>query len=86
MQLVKLFLKHDRRGAISEMVGPKGMQIKVYKLELKPGGIFHYSLEAPNGSTMWGRFVYRDIEAFERIVFVTSFSDEKGGYYESSFC
>jgi uncharacterized protein YndB with AHSA1/START domain len=28
---------------------------------------------------MWARFVYREIAAPERIVFVHSFSDEKGG-------
>ena len=28
---------------------------------------------------MWGKFVYREIEAPERLVFIVSFSDEKGG-------
>jgi uncharacterized protein YndB with AHSA1/START domain len=28
---------------------------------------------------MWGKFVYREIEAPRRLVFVSSFSDEKGG-------
>jgi len=28
---------------------------------------------------MWGKFVYREIEAPRRIVLVNSFSDEKGG-------
>ena len=36
-------------------------------------------LRSPNGQEMWGRFVYREIVKPERIVSVTSFSDEKGG-------
>ena len=36
-------------------------------------------MEAPNGEEMWGKFVYREIAAPERIVLVNSFSDEDGG-------
>ena len=41
--------------------------------------MFHYGLRSPNGQEMWGRFVYREIVAPERIVSVSSFSDPKGG-------
>jgi uncharacterized protein YndB with AHSA1/START domain len=41
--------------------------------------VFHYGMSAPNGMTMWGRFVYRDLAAPERLAFVVSFSDETGG-------
>jgi uncharacterized protein YndB with AHSA1/START domain len=36
-------------------------------------------MKAPDGSTMWGKFTYREIIAPERMVFVNSFSDEAGG-------
>jgi uncharacterized protein YndB with AHSA1/START domain len=58
--------------------GPKGFTVRVAKLDLRPGGIFHYCLRAPDGSDMWGKFVFREIVAPERLVFVNSFSDEKG--------
>ena len=58
--------------------GPKGFAMLALKLDLRPGGVFHYCMRAPNGSEMWGKFVYREIAAPERIVFVNSFSDEKG--------
>ena len=38
--------------------GPKGFQLGVAALDFRPGGIFHYSMQAANGETMWGRFVY----------------------------
>lgn len=59
--------------------GPKGSKVISAELDLRPGGMFHFALQTPDGSTMWARFVYREIAAPERIVFVHSFSDEKGG-------
>ncbi|MGA2513155.1 MAG: SRPBCC domain-containing protein [Candidatus Limnocylindrales bacterium] len=48
-------------------------------VNLRPGGVFHYSMRSPDGAAMWGRFVYREIAPQERIVFVNAFSDETGG-------
>lgn len=59
--------------------GPKGFKVIAQNMDLRPGGMYHYGLRAPDGNTMWGRFVYREISAPERIVFVDSFSDEHGG-------
>ncbi len=59
--------------------GPKGFKTIAQTMDLRPGGIYHYGLQAPDGSTMWGRFVYREIAAPERIVLVNSFSDAEGG-------
>jgi uncharacterized protein YndB with AHSA1/START domain len=36
-------------------------------------------MQAPDGPVMWGRQVYREIAPKDRIVFINSFSDEKGG-------
>jgi len=59
--------------------GPKGFAVRVCKLDFRPGGMLHYCLRGPDGSDMWGKFVYREIAKPERLVFVDSFSDEKGG-------
>ena len=58
--------------------GPKGFTVKVSKMDLRPGGVYHYCLRSPDGQDMWGKFVYREIDAPKRIVFVNSFSDEQG--------
>lgn len=63
---------------LKEWWGPKGFPMLSLKLDLRPGGVLHYCMRAPNGSEMWGKFVYREIAAPERIVFVNSFSDENG--------
>ncbi len=59
--------------------GPKGFKVHTCKLELRPGGMFHYGLRAPDGSDVWGRFVYREIVSGQRLNFIVSFSDEKAG-------
>jgi uncharacterized protein YndB with AHSA1/START domain len=59
--------------------GPKGFTPRVAKMDFRPGGVYHYCLRSPDGKEMWGKFVYREIVAPERIVFINSFSDENGG-------
>ena len=59
--------------------GPKGFTVIKSSMDLRVGGIYHYGLRSPEGQTIWGKFVYREIVAPERLVFVNSFSDEQGG-------
>ncbi|MGL5165496.1 MAG: SRPBCC family protein [Afipia sp.] len=59
--------------------GPKGFKMLAGNLDLKPGGTFHYGMQAPDGSEMWGKWVFREIVKPERLVFVSSFSDKDGG-------
>jgi uncharacterized protein YndB with AHSA1/START domain len=57
----------------------------VIKLEFRPGGMFHYAMSYQPGRDMYGRFIYREIVAPERIVFVNSFSDADGGITRAPF-
>jgi uncharacterized protein YndB with AHSA1/START domain len=59
--------------------GPKGFTCEVVKLDLRPGGTFHYRLRSPQGQEMWGRFAYREAVPNERLVYINSFSDPEGG-------
>lgn len=59
--------------------GPKGFTVIASKMDLRPGGTYHYGMKAPNGSAVWGKFVFREITPPERMVFINSFSDEAGG-------
>ena len=67
------------RTRLMQWFGPKGFTMPAARLELRPGGVFHYCLCAPDGKEMWGKFVYREIVEPERLVLVSSFSDENGG-------
>src|SRR5205823_4677268 len=65
--------------------GPKGFTMLSSTLDLRPGGIFHYGMRSPDGREMWGRWVFREVVAPERLVFVASFSDEAGGVTRHPF-
>jgi len=66
-------------GDMARWWGPKAFTNPVCEMDVRPGGLFHYGMRSPDGHEMWGRFGYREILAPERLVFVISFSDEKGG-------
>ena len=59
--------------------GPKGFTVIASKMDLRVGGTYHYGMKTPNGGAMWGLFTYREIVPQEKLVFINSFSDEKGG-------
>jgi uncharacterized protein YndB with AHSA1/START domain len=65
--------------------GPEGFEWGYSKLDFRPGGTFLYQMRAPQGFEMWGKFVYLEIEAPERIVFVNSFSDPEGHTIRAPF-
>jgi uncharacterized protein YndB with AHSA1/START domain len=71
--------------SLAQWWGPKNAKIRVIRLDLRPGGIFHYAMTFQPGHDMYGRFVYREIVAPERIVFVNSFSDPAGGITRAPF-
>ena len=69
---------------LSHWWGPKGCTVEIKKLDLRPGGLFHYRLMF-NGQEIWGRFVFREITAPERLLYVNSFSDPNGEIAYSPF-
>jgi uncharacterized protein YndB with AHSA1/START domain len=73
------------RERLLQWFGPKGFTMTTASLDFRPGGSFHYCLRAPDGKEMWGKFVYREITAPERIVLINSFSDAQGGVTRHPF-
>ena len=72
----KAWTESDR---LAQWFGPKGAKVFHSKNDARAGGIYHYGMQMPGGNTIWGKWVYREISEPQRLVFVTSFSDEKGG-------
>src|SRR5262245_56200132 len=68
-----------------EWLGAKGFTTRVIKFDFRPGGVFLYSMRTPDGHEMWGKFVYREIVAPERIVFINSFADKEGNTIRAPF-
>ncbi|ASA22449.1 SRPBCC family protein [Paenibacillus donghaensis] len=66
--------------------GPTGFKFSVVKLDFRPRGVFHYRMQTPDGDeTMWGKFVYVEMEQPEKIVFVNSFADAEGNTIRAPF-
>ena len=64
---------------LKQWFSPKGFTVLAAKMDLRPGGVYHYGMRAPDGKEMWGKWIFREIVAPERLVFINCFSDEKGG-------
>ena len=78
----KAWTEADR---LSHWWGPKGCQIRVAHLDVQSGGTFHYAMDAGERGTMWGRFIYRDVNPTSELTFVNSFSDAQGGLTRAPF-
>jgi len=69
---------HTQSEHLSHWWGPEGLTVRVADVDLRPGGLFRYGLQVPDGEAMWGRWLFRSIIAPSRIVVVVSFTDEAG--------
>ena len=70
---------------LAQWWGLKGFSVRVASLDLRPGGTFHYCMKSAEGHEMWGKFVYREIDAPNRLVYVSSFSDEDANITRAPF-
>jgi len=58
--------------------GPKGFGMPTCVMDLRPGGSFHYGLRSPEGMELWGKWVFREVIAPEKLVSIQSFADAQG--------
>ncbi len=63
---------------IAVWFGPGGSPLKVKSMDVKPGGVFLYGMEMPGGLVMWGKWVYREVQAPQKLSYVVSFCTEQG--------
>jgi len=68
--------------------GPKGWPLTVCNLDFRPGGVWHFCMKCVDesqeffGRESWGKVVFREIVAPERIVYIDAFSDAEGNVNE----
>ena len=66
--------------------GPSGFRMTAARLDFRVGGQFHYGMTPPGSvQTMWGRFVYDEIQPEHRLVFRSGFADENGAFVRNPF-
>ncbi|HET7649411.1 MAG TPA: SRPBCC domain-containing protein [Gammaproteobacteria bacterium] len=64
---------------LMQWFGPKGVTMPKCDMDFRPGGMFHYCMLTPDGHEMWGKWIFREIEAPARLMLISSFSDANGG-------
>jgi uncharacterized protein YndB with AHSA1/START domain len=65
--------------------GPKDFTITVISFDFKPEGLFHYAMNLPDGSKIYGRFIYEEMIPTEKIIWRNAFADEKGNVIPAPF-
>ena len=73
-----VFKVWTERAHLMQWFGPAGVVITKADLDLRVGGGFHYGMRMPNGAELWGKWVFREIAAPDRLVLVSAFSDADG--------
>lgn len=65
--------------------GPRGWELPVCNVDFRPGGAWHYCMKCVDpsqgefyGMESWGKAVYEEITAPEKIVYTDYFSDAEG--------
>ena len=71
----KCFTEAER---MKEWFGPKGSIVVSLTMDVRVGGTFHGALRDGSGQVMWAKFVYREVAAPARLVWLHSFADEAG--------
>jgi len=75
----KVWRAWTERERLTQWFGPKGFTMPHAKLDLRPGGTFHYAMRSPDGKEMWGKWTFREVIAPKKLVLISSFSDAQGG-------
>jgi uncharacterized protein YndB with AHSA1/START domain len=70
---------------LAQWWGPAGMELTVLKLDVRPGGIYHFGMKSPEGFEMFGKFVYYEIAAPEKLVYTNAFADAEGNTIRAPF-
>ncbi|HEX2836254.1 MAG TPA: SRPBCC domain-containing protein [Thermoanaerobaculia bacterium] len=63
---------------LQQWFAPKNFTVPYCTVDLRPGGIFHFCMRAPDGREFWSRGVFQEIVVPELLVYVDSFSDAQG--------
>jgi|SRR5690349_9583768 len=71
--------------ALNEWWGPVESRNSVVKLDFRPGGIFHFSMQAKDGSMSYGRMLFKTIQPHDLLEFSNAFADENANVVKAPF-
>jgi uncharacterized protein YndB with AHSA1/START domain len=84
-----MFSVYSEAEHLKKWWGPRGWDLTVCNVDFRPGGVWHYCMKCMDenqkdyyGFEAWGKAVYQEIEAPERIAYIDYFSDAEGNEAE----
>ncbi len=63
---------------LAQWWGPRTFQTEIKEMDVRPGGVWHYCMRSKEWGDAWGRAIYREVVAPERLAYTDAFSDEQG--------
>jgi uncharacterized protein YndB with AHSA1/START domain len=72
-------------GRLKRWWGPRGYTVPYCEIDLREGGVFLYCMRSSEGRDFWGRGVFREIVAPERLVLAMSFADAEGNVVPATY-
>ena len=76
--LALVYQVHTDPAHLAQWMSPAGFKVIKADQDFRPGGRYHYGLEAPDGSQMWGKQIFKEIVPQSKLVYLQSFSDKDG--------
>jgi uncharacterized protein YndB with AHSA1/START domain len=74
----RMFELWTRPELLQQWFGPAGVTVPECHMDLRPGGRFHFCMQGPDGSRIWGLWAFLEIEAPRKLVWLHSFADAQG--------
>jgi uncharacterized protein YndB with AHSA1/START domain len=62
---------------VAQWWGPRGFTLTSHSKELRPGGIWHYTMHGPDGTDYVNKTLYHEVEKYSRLVYDHGGNDER---------
>ena len=81
----KMWAAWTRPDQLQQWFGPKGWDNAILAFDFRPGGEWRGRMQMPDGSMMFSKFVFREIEEPSRLTWIHGFADEGGNRVRAPF-
>ncbi|MCC7441807.1 MAG: SRPBCC domain-containing protein [Bdellovibrionales bacterium] len=62
---------------VAQWWGPRGFTLTTHSKELKPGGVWHYTMHGPDGTDYVNKTLYHEVEKHSKLVYDHGGNDEQ---------
>lgn len=81
----KMWTAWTQPDQLLQWFGPKGWNNGLLAFDFRPGGEWRGQMQTPDGSVMYSKFIFREIEEPSRLTWIHGFADEQGNRVRAPF-